>query len=862
MISKLSIKQKLIAIMLIPLIIVILLAAKLAYDSYRSLENLKSLDKVVILSTKIGALVHEAQKERGMTAGFIGSKGVKFKDDLPKQREEVNKQITFLNEFLSDFDKSKYNDDFIKNLNSGLEKLKDLQGVRNSVNSLNIAAPIAIAYYTDTNTLLLNTLGTIVKFSNSPNVTKELGSYMNFLLAKERTGIERAVGTNTFAQNKFTEGLKARFYTLIAEQTAYLDIFSKIASKDIVDFYLKTVVGKDIEEVEKMRKIALFSNIEENFGVEPNYWFERITNKINLLKQVEDHISIHLLNEINLEKDEATFHLILFSLLSIFGIGITMILARTIAFTILIDVASVRAGIEEFFAFINFEKDDIKLIGVDSTDELGMMSKIINKNIANTKANIQRDRELIADTIRVANSINKGHLDQKIMVNSNNPALNELKDIINEMLNTLNSNISNILTVLTSYSKLDFRPRLKDNDLEGIIQELEKDINILRDVITQTLLDNKKVGFTLKENANILSFNMQSISTAANSQAASLEETAASLEEITSNITNNTQTTTKMASYGEKVKESIKIGQDLANKTVSSMEDINKQALAINEAIGVIDQIAFQTNILSLNAAVEAATAGEAGKGFAVVAQEVRNLANRSAQAAKEIKDIVEKASEKANNGKSIATNMIDGYSELNNSISNTLVTIENVATASKEQESGILQINDAINSLDASTQKNAQVAEQISNMATSIAYTSNYLVTASSRTSFIKDSLDKVDNVDLVYDTALLKTNLLKKKDEVYSKLGDYKNFNVVDDNSIKDWLNSNDNVSKISDKNLLENIKLLDTTFYKNLQDLVISNSNGDKPEVLNEKASAVENCTNEIFENLNDIKVGKKS
>ncbi|UYF42586.1 methyl-accepting chemotaxis protein [Aliarcobacter cryaerophilus] len=729
MISKLSIKQKLIAIMLIPLVIVILLAAKLAYDSYRSLENLKSLDKVVILSTKIGALVHEAQKERGMTAGFIGSKGVKFKDELPRQREEVNKQITFLNEFLSDFDKSKYSDDFVKNLNSGLEKLKDLQGVRNSVNSLNIAAPIAIAYYTDTNTLLLNTLGTIVKFSNSPNVTKELGSYMNFLLSKERTGIERAVGTNTFAQNKFTEGLKARFYTLIAEQTAYLDIFSKIASKDIVDFYLKTVVGKDIEEVEKMRKIALFSNIEENFGVDPNYWFETITNKINLLKQVEDHISTHLLNEINLEKDEATFHLILFSLLSIFGIGITMILARTIAFTILIDVASVRAGIEEFFAFINFEKDDIKLIGVDSTDELGMMSKIINKNIANTKANIQRDRELIADTIRVANSINKGHLDQKIMVNSNNPALNELKDIINEMLNTLNSNISNILTVLTSYSKLDFRPRLKDNDLEGIIQELEKDINILRDVITQTLLDNKKVGITLKENANILSFNMQSISTAANSQAASLEETAASLEEITSNITNNTQTTTKMASYGEKVKESIKIGQDLANKTVNSMEDINKQALAINEAIGVIDNIAFQTNILSLNAAVEAATAGEAGKGFAVVAQEVRNLATRSAEAANEIKRIVQLATSKTKEGSEIANSMIEGYTSLNENISITLDLIQNVTTASKEQSVGMVQINDAVNNLDQITQRNAQSASEANEIAKQTLKISNEII-------------------------------------------------------------------------------------------------------------------------------------
>ncbi|MCT7525085.1 nitrate- and nitrite sensing domain-containing protein [Aliarcobacter cryaerophilus] len=729
MISKLSIKQKLIAIMLIPLVIVILLAAKLAYDSYKSLENLKSLDKVVVLSTKIGALVHETQKERGMTAGFIGSKGVKFKDELPRQREEVNKQITFLNEFLSDFDKSKYSDDFVKNLNSGLEKLKDLQNIRNSVNNLNISGPIAISYYTDTNTLLLNTLGTIVKFSNSSNVTKELGSYMNFLLSKERTGIERAVGTNTFAQNRFSEGLKARFYTLIAEQTAYIDIFSKIASKDIVDFYLKTVVGKDIEEVEKMRKIALFSNIEENFGVDPNYWFETITNKINLLKQVEDHISTHLLNEINLEKDEATFHLILFSLLSIFGIGITMILARTIAFTILIDVASVRAGIEEFFAFINFEKDDIKLIGVDSTDELGMMSKIINKNIANTKANIQRDRELIADTIRVANSINKGHLDQKIMVNSNNPTLNELKDIINEMLNTLNSNISNILTILTSYSKLDFRPRLKDNDLEGIIQELEKDINILRDVITQTLLDNKKVGITLKENANILSFNMQSISTAANSQAASLEETAASLEEITSNITNNTQTTTKMASYGEKVKESIKIGQDLANKTVNSMEDINKQALAINEAIGVIDNIAFQTNILSLNAAVEAATAGEAGKGFAVVAQEVRNLATRSAEAANEIKRIVQLATSKTKEGSEIANSMIEGYTSLNENISITLDLIQNVTTASKEQSVGMVQINDAVNNLDQITQRNAQSASEANEIAKQTLKISNEII-------------------------------------------------------------------------------------------------------------------------------------
>ena len=145
--------------------------------------------------------------------------------------------------------------------------------------------------------------------------------------------------------------------------------------------------------------------------------------------------------------------------------------------------------------------------------------------------------------------------------------------------------------------------------------------------------------------------------------------------------------------------------------------------VAINEAIEVIDQIAFQTNILSLNAAVEAATAGEAGKGFAVVAQEVRNLATRSAEAAKEIKAIVERATVKANEGKNIATNMIDGYKNLNSNISSTMNLISDIENASKEQLLGIEQINDAVNQLDQldqQTQQNAMIASQSHDIALS----------------------------------------------------------------------------------------------------------------------------------------------
>ena len=168
-----------------------------------------------------------------------------------------------------------------------------------------------------------------------------------------------------------------------------------------------------------------------------------------------------------------------------------------------------------------------------------------------------------------------------------------------------------------------------------------------------------------------------------------------------------------MSQLASNVTESALKGEKLANQTTDAMNEIDKEVNAINDAITVIDQIAFQTNILSLNAAVEAATAGEAGRGFAVVAAEVRNLASRSAEAAKEIKNLVETATKKADQGKRISEDMISGYKMLNENISQTIDLIKNVETSSKEQLAGIEQINDAISSLDQQTQQNAMVASQ-----------------------------------------------------------------------------------------------------------------------------------------------------
>jgi methyl-accepting chemotaxis protein len=173
-----------------------------------------------------------------------------------------------------------------------------------------------------------------------------------------------------------------------------------------------------------------------------------------------------------------------------------------------------------------------------------------------------------------------------------------------------------------------------------------------------------------------------------------------------------------MSKFGKDVKDSVSSGQKLANETTMAMDAINEEVSSISEAITVIDQIAFQTNILSLNAAVEAATAGEAGKGFAVVAQEVRNLANRSADAAKEIKDLVEKATVKANDGKAISDKMKEGYDELNNHISSTIDLINHVADVSKEQYNTIVTINDNVEDIENNIPKSAKMAEDALNIA------------------------------------------------------------------------------------------------------------------------------------------------
>jgi len=377
-----------------------------------------------------------------------------------------------------------------------------------------------------------------------------------------------------------------------------------------------------------------------------------------------------------------------------------------------------KEGLLSFFAYLNREKAQTELLKISGKDEFAQMAKVVNENIIQTQKNIEEDRKLIDETIAVLSEFEQGDLCQRLDMNVSNPALMQLKDVLNKMADNLENNIDNVLHIIEEYSAYKYLNKIDTKHLKEHLLKLASGVNGLGDAITQMLLENKINGLTLDESSNILLENVDKLNASSNEAASSLEETAAALEQITSNIRHNTENIAQMSNFSNNVTDSAKEGEKLANQTTIAMEEIDNQVIAINEAISVIDQIAFQTNILSLNAAVEAATAGEAGKGFAVVAAEVRNLASRSAEAAKEIKALVEHATAKANDGKNIAGNMIVGYKQLNENISKTINLISDIEEASKEQLLGIEQINDAVTALDRQTQENAMVASQTHDVA------------------------------------------------------------------------------------------------------------------------------------------------
>ncbi|MGB5918996.1 methyl-accepting chemotaxis protein [Arcobacter sp.] len=388
----------------------------------------------------------------------------------------------------------------------------------------------------------------------------------------------------------------------------------------------------------------------------------------------------------------------------------------------------------------NMDNKDAKFkINTSFASEYSEIKNIIDTRDKKQKIKEQEEFLFITEAKDILEQVKNGTYNNIIQVKTSTKVLEEFKIVVNDMIINTKKHFEIINNILNEYTNYNYTNDLILENIsdDGEFINLSTSINELKNAITYMLLENKKNGTTLQKSSKILLDNAFKLNSSSTKASTSLKETTLVLEEITQNVSKTYEKTIQMSEFANAVIKSANEGETLANKTNISMDEINEEVNSINEAISIIDQIAFQTNILSLNAAVEAATAGEAGKGFAVVAQEVRNLANKSTEAAKDIKKLVEAANQKANEGKAIANEMIDGYSNLNIDIDKTIELINEVAITSKKQQEGIVQINHSVKVLEKQIYTNSEVSSKSNKIATETSNIANTIVEETSKKNF-----------------------------------------------------------------------------------------------------------------------------
>ena len=366
--------KKKFAIVLIPLIVIILFFdyLEIRYD-YLDYYDSKRLNKAINLGIEINHLVHELQKERSITAGFLSNGGGKFVAELTRQRERTD---STLNQFYDELSSSAFNEiaslhtNEIQTLKADLDRVIDL---RNQADKLSIDGDQAIRYYSEINSIALSTVSALINETRDKVAAQQVHAIIYFLKSKEDASIERAIGTQIFSSSEMDESLRSEFVGLIASQDSYLDAFLTISNKESFDFYHRTMRGQDIDEVERMRTL-IDEDVELN--EDPNYWYKVMTSKINSLKRVEeymlDHMHAYTENIASVAKRNFWAFLIIdFLVGALFIMFVAFIVSKLIK----------NVGILEKFTMKVSGGDYSNSVVIDTKDEIGQYAKAFNSMV-------------------------------------------------------------------------------------------------------------------------------------------------------------------------------------------------------------------------------------------------------------------------------------------------------------------------------------------------------------------------------------------------------------------------------------------------------------------------------------------------
>ncbi len=415
--------------------------------------------------------------------------------------------------------------------------------------------------------------------------------------------------------------------------------------------------------------------------------------------------------------------------ITLIALAVGVVLAWLIARAIVTPISAMTGAMGE----LADGKLETEVPALDRRDEIGAMAKAVQVFKQNAvdklrmeaeqraaeeaqrledEAQRKREAAIVAEVAEVAKAASTGDLDRRIDLEGKTGFLRDLCEGVNNLVHLTGIALKDVAGVLAAVAQGDLTKRIT-NPYGGLFDQLKGDVNQTADKLSEIVTNINSAAGQIGSAASEVASGSQDLSERSEQQASALEETAASMEELSATVRQNAVNAQQANQLAAGAREVAAGGGQVVADAVTAMGRIEGSSQKIGDIVGMIDEIAFQTNLLALNAAVEAARAGDAGKGFAVVAQEVRNLAQRSAQASKEIKTLIAQSTGEVKNGAELVKGAGKTLEEILTSVRRVADIVAEIASASTEQASGIDQVNQAITQMDEMTQQNAALVEE-----------------------------------------------------------------------------------------------------------------------------------------------------